>query len=269
MKERSVFLRGLNPTYHWLCLYNAFFGVIAMRQMIKENGALRRLYYRLQMLRSKGQSDEAQIINRLAKGAPRTFVEFGFHPIEFNCASLARNPQWRGLLIDGNHRQVEDARSLFADRIKIVEAFLTLENIDFIRHKFPQIGVLSIDVDGNDYWFLQALITTSPDVICVEYNSTLGLEPLTVPYDPSFDRHEKHPSGWYHGASLSALSKVCAPHGYGLAAVSSAGANAFFTKSGGLDPKEAWRPNAFREQYSGILPREQWSTIRDLPFVTV
>jgi hypothetical protein len=238
-----------------------------MRRMIKENTALRRLYYRLQMLRSKGQSDEGRIIAELSKDAPRTFVEFGFHSIEFNCASLARDPQWRGLLIDGNARQVADARSLFSDRIKIVEEFLTLENLDFIRASFPKIGVLSIDVDGNDYWLLDALIPTKPAVICVEYNSTFGLEPVTVPYDPTFDRHEKHPSGWYHGASLTALSNLCAAKGYGLAAISEAGANAFFTEGGRLDPEASWRPNIFREKYSGVFHTAQWDAVKHLPFV--
>jgi hypothetical protein len=237
-----------------------------MRQMIKENTTLRRLYYRLRMARSKGQSDESRIIADLAKDAPRTFVEFGFHPIEFNCAELARDPEWRGLLIDGNARQVEDARSLFSDRIKIVEAFLTRDNLEFIKSTFAKIGVLSIDVDGNDYWFLEKLIDTEPGIVCVEYNSSFGLEPITIPYDPAFDRHQKHPRGWYHGASLTALAKLCASRGYGLAAVSNAGLNAFFTKSGRLDPKTEWRPNALRERYSGIIHEQQWKDVRSMPF---
>jgi hypothetical protein len=237
-----------------------------MKRIIKENTALRRLYYRLQMLRAKGQSDESQIIADLTRDSPRTFVEFGFHPIEFNCASLARDSAWRGLLIDGNRRQVEDARSLFSDRIRIVEAFLTLNNLDFIKSIFPKIGVLSIDVDGNDYWFLKHLIETEPTVICVEYNSTFGMEPITVPYDPTFDRNEKHPRGWYHGASLTALSKLCASRDYGLAAISSAGSNAFFTRDGKLNPMETWKPNSFREKFSGVGHAKQWEAIKHLPF---
>jgi hypothetical protein len=240
-----------------------------MRRMIKESTTLRRLYYRLRMLRAKGQSDESRVIADLAKDAPRTFVEFGFHPIEFNCAALARSPDWRGLLIDGNARQVEDARSLYPERVQVVEAFLTLENLDFIKSAFPRIGVLSIDVDGNDYWFLAELIDVMPDVICVEYNSTFGMEPITVPYDPLFDRHKKHPSGWYHGASLSALAKLCASHGYGLAAVSRAGGNAFFTRNGALRPENAWRPNAFRERFSGVAHDKQWDAIKHMSFETV
>jgi hypothetical protein len=240
-----------------------------MRQKIKENTTLRRLYYRLQLARAKGQSDESQIVSDLAKDAPRTFVEFGFHPIEFNCAVIARDPEWRGLLIDGNARQVADARTILPERIAIEERFLTLDNIDFIKLRFAEIGVLSIDVDGNDYWFLEKLIDANPRVICVEYNSSFGLEPVTVPYEAAFDRNQKHPRGWYHGASLTALHKLCSSRGYGLAAVSGGGANAFFTMSGALDPKEVWRPNSFREQYSGIPHDRQWSTVKDLPFVAV
>jgi hypothetical protein len=118
-----------------------------LKQLIRNSDTLRRLYYRLAL--SKGQSDEGRIIAELTKGAPRTFVEFGFHPIEFNCAELARDPEWSGLLIDGNARQVEDARSLFPDRIRIVEAFLTLDNLDFIKSSFPKIGLLSIDVEAT------------------------------------------------------------------------------------------------------------------------
>jgi hypothetical protein len=223
----------------------------------------------MQMARAKGQSDETRIVSDLVRGAPRTFVEFGFHPIEFNCAAIARDPQWRGLLIDGNARQVADARAILPDRIEIEQKFLTLDNIDFIKFRFGQIGVLSIDVDGNDYWFLDRLIDANPSVICIEYNSSFGLEPVTVPYDAAFDRNKKHARGWYHGASLTALAKLSASRGYGLAAISSAGVNAFFTKDGRIDPEKAWRPNAFRERFSGVGHEQQWASIRSMPLVVI
>lgn len=240
-----------------------------MRQLIKENTTLRRLYYRAQMLRAGAQSNEVRIIDDLTRNAPRTFVEFGFHPVQFNCIALAKRPEWQGLLIDGNASQVADARAILADRIEVAERFLTLENLQFIKNKFPQIGLLSIDVDGNDFWFLKELIGTEPSVICVEYNATFGLDPISVPYDASFDRREKHPSGWYHGASLTALANLCALHGYGLAAVSEAGLNAFFTRSGQLDPAAAWLPNSIREEWSGKTRDEQWAAIEHLPYVTI
>jgi hypothetical protein len=152
-----------------------------MRQLIRENTALRRLYYRLRLLNSTGQSNEGQILADLAKDGPRTFIEFGFHPIEFNCATLAKDADWSGLLIDGSSRQVEDARAILPSRIDLAESFLTLDNLDLIRSKYSQLGVLSIDVDGNDYWFLKALIDINPTVICVEYNASFGIEPVSVP----------------------------------------------------------------------------------------
>jgi hypothetical protein len=240
-----------------------------MRQLIKENATLRRLYYRMRTFRAAAEADECAIIARLADGAPRTFIEFGFHPSEFNCVQLAKNPEWRGLLIDGNKRLVEDARAIWPDRLTMADCFLTLDNLDVVRNQFAEVGVLSIDVDGNDYWFLEALIDLKPTVISVEYNSTLGFEAITVPYDPEFDRHKKHPLGWYHGASLAAVHKLCAKHGYGLAAGSDGSCNAFFTRDGKLRPEDVWKPKKMREQLSGIPPRDQWDRIKDMPYVRV
>lgn len=240
-----------------------------MREILQNSATLRRIYYRLQLLSSKGQSNESEIIDRLARNAPRTFVEFGFHPIEFNCAWLAKNKDWRGLLVDGSPRQVEDARALLPNRIRIIEQFLTLDNLDFIKQAFAEIGVLSIDVDGNDYWLLKELIATEPSLICVEYNSTLGLAPITVPYDPAFDRHAKHPRAWYHGASITALAKLCSGYGYGLAAVSELGTNAFFTRDGTLSPCKEWRPNSLRLKYSGVSHDDQWESVKHMAFQEV
>lgn len=240
-----------------------------MRDLIKRNTFLRRLYYRARLLRADAEADERSILSRLAIDAPKAFIEFGFHPIEFNCVQFAKDPKWSGLLVDGSQRQVEDARALWPARIDFVEKFLTLDNLDFIRNRFPKIGVLSIDVDGNDYWFLKALIDLSPTVISVEYNSTLGFEPITVPYDPDFDRHKKHPRGWYHGASLAALAKLCAEHSYGLAAGSDGTCNAFFTRDGRLKPEDVWKPKKLREQLSGVPYERQWDEIKHLPFVSV
>ena len=240
-----------------------------MRQIIKESSTLRRLYYRLQLRRATGQSNESKIIEHLAANGPRTFIEFGFLPVQFNCIRLARSDDWSGLLVDGDKRQVADARHLFPERIDVIQRFLTLDNIDFIKHHFQEVGVLSIDVDGNDYWFLKELLDIRPGIICVEYNSSFGIEPVTIPYDPSFDRHKAHPRGWYHGASLTALAKLCSSFGYGLAAVSENGANAFFSADGSLDPETAWRPNSFRMQMSGIYHDGQWTAVSHLPLVSV
>jgi hypothetical protein len=237
---------------------------------LKNISAVRRLAYRVQLRRGvSGQSDEGQILSALAKrlNAPKTFVEFGFHPIQFNCAALMSD--FRGLLIDGNTKQVEDARAIFPPNLRVEHHFLDLTNLNVVRSAFSELGVLSIDVDGNDYWFLEQLIDLAPAVIVVEYNASFLHESVSVPYDRIFDRAAKHASGWYHGASLVALAKLCSTHGYGLAAVADAGGNAFFTKDGKLDPLDAWKPSRLRDKWSGTSAEDQWETVRHLPLVQV
>ena len=152
------------------------------------------------------------------------------------------------------------ARSLLPARVESRQSFVTLENIAILGTHFPEIGVLSVDVDGNDYWFLKALLPARPAVIVVEYNASLGLHPIAVPYDPSFNRNVKHESGWYHGASLVALTSLCKLNGYKLIAVSEAGGNAFFLPQRSdmpeMDPAQAYRENALRNRWSGTTDRK-------------
>lgn len=232
---------------------------------------VRYLYNRLKMLRKRGgQSDEASILTRLAADCPRSFVEFGFHPTEFNCVGL---DDWAGLLIDGDPDTVKLARRLLPKRIHIEHRFLTLENLDLVRTHHAELGVLSIDVDGNDFWFLEALLPRRPHVVCVEYNASFGLEAISVPYDPAFDRHAKDASGWYHGASLLALTRLCHAHDLKLVGISQSGGNAFFVRHERdlpeLNPTTAYRENALRNRFSGTTAAEQWARIKHLPFVAV
>ena len=245
-----------------------------MRDLMRSNTTLRRLYYRLKMLSGaypQSESDEGKVLLDLADrpGVPKTFVEFGFHPMQFNCSTLYNRADWRGLLIDGNSAQVADARALFPASVEAEQKFLTLDNLDFIKSRFSKLGVLSIDVDGNDYWFLERLIDIEPAVISVEYNSSFGTRSITVPYDPGFNRHQKHPSGWYEGASITALSKLAARHGYGLAAVSGYGINLFFTKDGKLDPVSSWQTDSLRNRWSNTTSEQQWDVIKHLPYQEV
>lgn len=186
---------------------------LLIAQLIRKNPVVRRLYYRARLSRATSEADECAILARLAQNATPTFIEFGFEPVQFNCVALAKHPAWQGLLIDGGKDIVEDARRLWPDRIRVENAFLSLDNLDLVRNQFEKVGVLSIDVDGNDYWILKALIDLAPDIISVEYNATFGLRPVTTIYDPAFNRMQKDPRGWYHGASLTALTKLCAEKG--------------------------------------------------------
>ena len=231
------------------------------------------------------QSNESILVESFANklSVPKTFCEFGFDITEFNCSRLLR-PGWRGLLIDGDRQRVHFAnRVLRKDSTLQVSAecaFLDLDNLDHTVRRFlseDSLGVLSVDVDGNDYWFLQALLPLRPALIVIEYNASFGLRSLSVPYDPIFDRHQKHASGWYHGASLTALCRLADAQGYALVAVSDSGGNAFFVRRDllgssqflPLDAQNAYRENLLRNQGSGTTAAEQWAVIEHMPYEPV
>ena len=226
---------------------------------------------------AKSQSNEAEILARLVGqlDAPRSFLEFGFSPSELNCASLLHT--CRGLLVDGDSANVEAARKVMPRKVKALQLCLDLDNLHLLsdRYRTGELGVLSIDVDGNDYWFLQALLPElQPAIVAVEYNASFGLRPIAVPYDPAFDRHAKHPSGWYHGASLEALTRLCTRSRYRLVAVASGGNNAFYARAEldglpTLDVADAYREEDLRNEWSGKTAAEQWETVKDLEYVTI
>ncbi|RWB31848.1 MAG: hypothetical protein EOQ41_12830 [Mesorhizobium sp.] len=231
-----------------------------------------RYYFHLAKARlaASPQSDESVILSRIVGQSPKTFLEFGFHPTEYNCIGLS---DFRGLLVDGDAQTVRLARSLLPKRIEARQSFIDLENIKVLGTHFPELGVLSVDVDGNDYWFLKELLPVRPAVIVAEYNASFGLSSITVPYDPAFDRKDKHESGWYHGASITALTRLCKEHGYKLVAVSAAGGNAFFLPQSSdlpeLSPAQAYRESTLRNRWSGTKAKDQWERIKNMPFVEV
>lgn len=232
----------------------------------------------LRLVRSRSQSNEGELISKFVRmySIPKTFVEFGFHPHEFNCISLVRS--FFGLLIDGDEHTVKLAQRMLPSNISTINRWLNLNNLDFIKTHFGKkpLGILSVDVDGNDYWFLSELISMRPALIVSEYNASFLDNPITVPYDDRFDRHAKHESGWYHGASLSALNYLCESNGYALIAVASGGCNAFFLRKDLLGPEDqgvlpdvAYAENKLRNKWSNTTAVQQWARIKNMPLVNV
>ena len=223
------------------------------------------------------QSNEAQIIDRLISRfkVPKSFIEFGFSGWEFNCIKIAN--EWEGLLIDGSAYNVTIAKQIFPKAITAKQIWLTLETLNYVLNysETRKLGILSIDVDGNDYWFLDRLITIGPAIIIVEFNVSFGLFPISVPYDPAFDRTIKHESCEYYGASLSAMCHLCNLHGYSLIEISKNGVNAFFVRNDllsvddrTLTPNEGCREKLYPD--GTVAPTLKfWDVIKNLPYVDV
>lgn len=110
--------------------------------------------------------------------------------------------------------------------------FLTRTNVDSEIGRWldgRELGLLHIDVDGNDYWLWEAITCVRPVIVVVEYNATLGDDhPVTTPYSDDFERLTAHASGQYFGASLPALRHLAASRGYAFLGTNSAGNNAYF-----------------------------------------
>ena len=165
----------------------------------------------------------------------KTFVEIGIEEgKECNTANLSLNFGWKGILIEANEGYVKKAKEYYKNKlVKVVQSFVTRENINnTIKTNDIQgeIDLLSIDIDGNDYWVWNVINVIKPRVVIVEYNSILGKEPITIKYKPQFERFKEHAGGFYYGASLSALSKLGEAKGYVLVGCNRHGFNAFFVK---------------------------------------
>lgn len=166
------------------------------------------------------------------------FVEFGVESFEeANCRFLMQNRNWQGFVMDADAENIDSLRTKeyhWQSFLKTQSTFVDRDNINklILDSGFSgPVGVLSIDLDGNDYWIWDALTVSYPDIFVCEYNGLLGdLHPICVPYFPDFERYRWHSSGRYYGASLPALVKLSKRKGYTFVGTTSHGLNAFFVK---------------------------------------
>ena len=174
----------------------------------------------------------------------RTFIEFGSDDgVNSNSANLYFNFGWTGLFMDGNPKAIERGRRFFArhphphvHRPKFVETYINRENInDLIRKNGfeGEIGLLSIDIDGNDYWIWDAITVVQPQVVIIETHNEFGMNDIIVPYDPDYVYPGKHPV--YHGASPVAMNKLAKRKGYRLVGANDLGFNLIFVRNGICD----------------------------------
>jgi len=228
------------------------------------------------------------LIQRL-KITERTFVEFGVEDYtEANTRFLLMNDNWRGLILDGSYENMDRVRSseiYWKHNLTVVPAFIDTQNINSLIEKAGfsgEIGILSVDIDGNDYWVWEAINIVNPVVVIVEYNSVLGKKrPISIPYDPMFVRSQAHFSHLYWGASIPAFCHLANQKGYAFAGCNSAGNNAYFVQRDRLQglqeysPDEGFVESKFREsrssggEFSFLSGEARLKLIRRLPVINV
>lgn len=167
----------------------------------------------------------------------KTFVEFGVEKyIESNTRFLLFNNNWRGLVIDGEEQNVNYIKNdvvSYLFNLQSLASFITKDNInELISSKGFQkdLGLLSIDIDGNDYWIWNSLVDINPIIVISEYNAEFGLNPWTIPYKDDFV-WDKVNNMYYWGTSLTSLCDLADKKGYSFVGCNSHGNNAYFVRN--------------------------------------
>jgi hypothetical protein len=224
------------------------------------------------------QWGEDGIIQYLVRTVPiprKVFVEIGVEDYtEANTRFLLQNNYWSGLVIDGVGRHIDHIKSdpgvYWAHNLKAECAFVTKENINQVLESSGlqgDIGLLSIDIDGNDYWIWEAIQCIQPRVVICEYNSLYGAErKIVTPYSPQFSRREAHSSNIYYGASLAALADLASKKGYALVGTGKASLNSFFVRHDVLGNLKALTAV---EAYSAPQIRESMDAAGQLTYLSV
>jgi len=239
------------------------------------------------------QWGEDGIIQRLIQIVPiqnQTFIEFGVEDFsESNCRFLLLNNNWQGFVVDGSPKKVGRLRNshyFWKYQLEAQAEFLDTHNINAVLAQsgfHEDLGILSIDVDGIDYYLLKEIYAFRPRILICEYNAVFGpSRKISVPYDPLFARSERHFSHLYFGASLAALNFVAEQKGMALVGTNQAGVNAFFVRNDllgkslrKLSPEEAFTDSMARESRDAngslnfIGGNERQELIRGLPVINV
>jgi hypothetical protein len=195
--------------------------------------------YEFKIFSQWGDDGLIQYLIKNIKIENEIFIEFGVEDYsESNTRFLMMNNNWKGFVMDGSEENITRLRNqnwFWKYSLKTKAVFITRENINGILAEtgFKNIGLLHIDIDGNDAHILASLNLNelNPSIIIMEYNAVFGKDrAISVPYGKDFFRTEKHYSNLYFGASLAALTYIANNKGYGLVGCTLAGNNAYYVR---------------------------------------
>ena len=168
----------------------------------------------------------------------KSFIDLGSNDcMNSNCANLAFHFNWNGFFIDANqqvllrgkyiyHRHFSNCAKLFS----FTHAIVTPENINglFIQlHTGDKIDLMSIDLDGNDYFIWESISLVNPKIVVAEVQVEKG----NTEYIPVNNKKvEKHEDNVSKGASPLTMQKLAYKKEYELVAVNKGGYNMFFVR---------------------------------------
>lgn len=206
--------------------------------------------------------------------------------IECNAANLIINHGWEGLLFDGDEEAVRRGNRFYRQRTnawklrrlppQLIHAWITRDNINELitSHGIAgEIDLLSLDLDGMDYWIWNSINCIAPRVVVVEYNNRWSADQsVTVPYGADFSGQDLGVDGaGYFGASLGAYHQLAKEKGYRLIGANSPNTNAIFMRND--VGKELFRAvsvqSCLASSYALHQQHTKYPLIKDLPVVHV
>jgi hypothetical protein len=157
--------------------------------------------------------------------------------IECNSTNLIVNHGWDGLLCDGSAANIARGKKYYAGRLdalqfvppRMVQSWITRSTVnDLIKSNgfAGEVDLMSIDIDGMDYYIWKAIDVVRPRVVVAEYSAAAGERSWTIPYQDDYCWDLKEAAG----ASLPALEKLGREKGYRLIGSLRHGINAFFLR---------------------------------------
>lgn len=219
--------------------------------------------YEFQIFSQFGDDGIIQYLISNIKNIERKFVEFGVENYEeANTRLLLEKDNWSGLIIDSSKKNISYIKKqdfFWKNKLSVICDFVTIKNINQILKEnnfVSDIGILSIDIDGNDYWIWKEIEVIDPAIVIIEYNARFGKElSVTIPYNETFIRNSLN--NLYYGASLSALNKLAEKKNYSLICTNKNGNNAYFVRNNLIPqnheiikkrtPNECFNINSFKE----------------------
>ena len=174
---------------------------------------------------------------KLAASSRKRFIELGAGANGGNSGFLAESCGWTGLMVDGNEaRAARLAKRFSRYDVRVASSWITRDNVNDLvcDHGLAgEVDLLSLDIDGNDYWVWRALDVCSPRIVILEFNPAFGPErAVTVQYDPVFDRAAfKDVTANFYGASLAAFEHLGREKGYRLVMGEPRGANVYLLRN--------------------------------------